>query len=164
MATETGLATRKGGARVNHLKGIHITVDDAFPEVALSHGNAMPLLYEIEFLLGDLLATGKATSIDLRSLPMLPGDYEKLREVLGDGEVSATIDAMGPTQVRETAVHGVWWVTHYNSDHTVIAEFIEVTYVPEILRTHPADVRVGLDSLRSRLNQSPEIDKGDADV
>jgi len=149
---------------MNHLKGIPIAVDGDFPEIALSHGNAVPLLHEIEVLLNDLLATGKSGSIDLRSLPMLPDDYEKLREALGDGEVSATIAAMGPTQVRETAVHGVWWVTHFNSDDTVIAEFIEVTYMPEILRTHPADARDGLDRLRSRLTQSTEIDKGDADV
>jgi hydrogenase-1 operon protein HyaF len=149
---------------MNHLKGIPIAADGAFPEAALSHGNAMPLLHEIEILLSDLLSTGKAASIDLRSLPMLPDDYEKLREALGDGEVSATIDAMGPTQVRETSVHGVWWVTHYNSDDNIVAEFIEVTYMPEILRTHPADAREGLDRLRSRLTQSTETDKGDADV
>jgi hydrogenase-1 operon protein HyaF len=147
-----------------HLKGIPIAVDGAFPEAVLSHGNAVPLLHEIEVLLSDLVATGKSASIDLRSLPMLPGDYEGLRAALGDGEVSATVDAMGPTQVRETAVHGVWWVIHYNSDDNVVAEFIEVTYMPEILRTHPADAREGLDILRSRLTESTETDKGDADV
>jgi len=149
---------------MNNLKGIPIAVDGTLPEAARSHGNAMPLLHEIEVLLGDLLATGKSASIDLRSLPMLPGDYEGLRAALGDGEVSARIDAMGPTQVRETAVHGVWWVTHYNGEDAVIAEFIEVTYMPEILRTHPADARLGLDKLRSRLTQSTETDKGDADA
>lgn len=149
---------------MNHLKGIPIAVDDTLPAAALSHGNATPLLHEIEVLLSDLLSAGKSASIDLRSLPMLPADYENLRAALGDGEVSATIDAMGPTQVRETAVHGVWWVTHYNSDDTVIAEFIEVTYIPEILRTHPADARLGLDRLRSRLTESTETDKGDADA
>jgi HupH hydrogenase expression protein, C-terminal conserved region len=149
---------------MNHLKGIPIAVDGALPGAARSHGNAMPLLHEIEVLLSDLVSTGKSASIDLRSLPMLPDDHEKLRAALGDGEVSATIDAMGPTQVRETAVHGVWWVTHYNSDDNIIAEFIEVTYVPEILRTHPADARLGLDGLRARLTESTETDKGDADV
>ena len=149
---------------MNHLKGIPVTVDGAVPEAALSHGNATPLLHEVEVLLSDLLSTGKAASIDLRSLPMLPDDYEKLREALGDGEVSATVDAMGPTRVRETAFHGVWWVTHYNSEDAVIAEFIEVTYVPEILRTHPADARLDLDRLRSLLTESTETDKGDADA
>jgi len=149
---------------MNQLKGIPIAVDGVFPDAALSHGNAMPLLHEVEVLLNDLLTTGKPASIDLRSLPMLPTDYEKLREALGDGEVSATIEAMGPTRVRETAFHGVWWVTHYNSEDAVIAEFIEVTYVPEILRTHPADARLDLDRLRSLLTESTETDKGDADA
>ncbi len=148
---------------MNDLKGIPIAIADLEASSDLS-GNAMPILYEIESLLNDLVESGKTASIDLRSLPLLPGDYEKLKEVLGEGEVSATLEAMGPTQVRETSVHGVWWVTHHNSDDTIIAEFIEVTTMPEILQTHPADARVGLDRLRSRLNQSTEIDKGDADV
>ncbi len=144
---------------MNDLKGIPIAVADDAASLTLS-GNAVPILYEIHSLLGDLVESGKSASIDLRSLPLLPGDYEKLKEVLGQGEVSATIDAMGPTQVRETAIHGVWWVTHYNSDETVIAEFIEVTNTPEILRTHPADARVGLDLLQSRLTPATEADKG----
>jgi HupH hydrogenase expression protein, C-terminal conserved region len=149
---------------MNHLKGIPIAMEGTFPEPAPSHGNALPLLHEIEVLLNDLATTGKSASIDLRSLPMLPGDYENLRETLGQGEVSATLDALGPTHVRETAIHGVWWVTHHNSDDTIVAEFIEVTHMPEILRTHPADVIVGLELLRSRLTRTTETEKGDADV
>lgn len=148
---------------MNDLKGIPIAVVDSGASSALGN-NALPLLYEIESLLNDLVESGTSAIIDLRSLPLIPGDYEKLKEVLGQGEVSATIDALGPTHVRETAVHGVWWVTHYNGDETVIAEFIEVTYMPEILQTHPADARVGLDMLRSRLTRTTETDKGDADV
>jgi hydrogenase-1 operon protein HyaF len=149
---------------MNKLKGIPIAIAGVDDEEMLS-GNADPILHEIQSLLGDLVESGKSASIDLRSLPLLPGDYEKLKEVLGQGGVSATIDAMGPTQVRETAVHGVWWVTHYNSDETAIAEFIEVTTMPEILRTHPADARAGLDLLQSRLTPVTETGKGeDGDV
>jgi hydrogenase-1 operon protein HyaF len=144
---------------MNDLKGIPIAVADDVTVLTLS-GNTDPILHEIQSLLNDLVTSGKSASIDLRSMPLLPGDYEKLKEVLGQGEVSATIDAMGPTQVRETAVHGVWWVTHYNSDETIVAEFIEVTTMPEILRTHPADARVGLDLLHSRLTSATEADKG----
>ena len=148
---------------MNDLKGIPIAVADDAAGLTLS-GNAVPILHEIQSLLNDLVTSGKSASIDLRSLPMIPGDYERLKEVLGQGEVSATIDAMGPTQVRETSVHGVWWVTHYNSDETIIAEIIEVTTMPEILRTHPADARVGLDFLQSRLTSAAETDKGDGNV
>ncbi len=146
---------------MNSLKGIPITQFDATP---VSHGNALPLLHEIEVLLSQLIATGKPGAIDLHSLPMLPGDYEKLKEILGEGEVKATVDAMGPSQVRETDIHGVWWVTHFNNDATILAEFIEVAYVPEILRTHPADARLGLENLRSRLMSTNQVDKGETDV
>lgn len=148
---------------MNDLKGIPIAVIDSGASSALGN-NALPLLYEIESLLNDLVESGKSAIVDLRSLPLVPDDYEKLKGVLGQGEVNATLDVMGSTHVRETAVHGVWWVTHYNSDEAVIAEFIEVTYFPEILPTHPADARVGLDRLRSRLTWTTETDKGDADV
>ncbi len=147
---------------MNHLKGIPIAEVPA--DSAISHGNALPLLHEIEVLLEDLIANGKSGSIDLRSLPMLPDDYTQLYDALGQGEVNATLDAMGLTQVRETAVHGVWWVTHYNTDETIIAEFIEVTTVPEILRTHPADMRVGLERLRTRLTSPNATDIGDANA
>lgn len=146
---------------MNHLKGIPIATEGPLPATRLSHGNALPLLHEIEILLNDLVTVDRPGSIDLRSLPMLPGDYEKLREVLGEGEVSATLDVFGPTQVRETAIHGVWWVTHRNADGEVTAEFIEVTYMPEILRTHPADARAAVETLRSRLQQSVPTTQGD---
>jgi HupH hydrogenase expression protein, C-terminal conserved region len=148
---------------MNNLKGIPITMAGGDEELALSV-NADPLLHEIASLLCDLVESGKSSSIDLRSLPLLPGDYGKLKDVLGQGEVRATLEALGATHVRETAIHGVWWVTHYNSDETVVAEFIEVTTIPEILRTHPADARVGLDRLRSRLCLAAGTDNGDGDA
>ncbi|MCR4347103.1 MAG: hydrogenase expression/formation protein [Sulfuricaulis sp.] len=146
---------------MNHIKGIPIATEGMPFVPALSHGNALPLLHEIEVLLSDLVTTGKSASIDLRSLPMLPDDYEKLLEVLGEGEVSATVNVLGPTLARETAIHGVWWVTHQNADGEVTAQFIEVTYLPEILKTHPADARAAVETLRSRLLQSAPMTEGD---
>jgi hydrogenase-1 operon protein HyaF len=145
---------------MNELRGIPI----AAAEAPLVTGNALPIVHEIEALLGELVASGRAASIDLRSLPMLPGDYEQLQQWLGEGEVSATVEAFGPTRVRETAVSGVWWITHYSVDDQVIAEFIEVTHVPEILKTHPMDARQALETLRSRLMQSAETTEGEANA
>jgi hydrogenase-1 operon protein HyaF len=145
---------------MNALKGIPIAAAETPPAT----GNALPILHEIETLLAGLVASGKAASIDLRSLPMLPGDYEQLRQWLGEGEVSATVEAFGPTRVRETAVSGVWWVTHYSVDDQVVAEFIEITHIPEILKTHPADARQALETLRSRLLQSADTTEGDANA
>ena len=145
---------------MNNIRGIPI----AAAEAPLVTGNALPILHEIGTLLNGLVASGKSASIDLRSLPMLPGDYEQLQQWLGEGEVSATVEVFGPTRVRETAVSGVWWVTHYNAEGQVVAEFIEVAYVPEILKTHPADARQALETLRLRLMQSAETTEGDANA
>jgi hydrogenase-1 operon protein HyaF len=109
------------------------------------------LLREIEALLAELVASGRHGRIDLRSLPLLPGDDARLAALLGNGEVDAAIQAMGGTRVRETGVAGVWWVTHANADGETVAEFVEVTLVPEMLKTHPQDARTGLARLRERL-------------
>lgn len=109
------------------------------------------LLREIEALLADLVANGRNGRIDLRSLPLWPGDDARLAALLGDGEVDAEIQASGGTRVRETGVAGVWWVKHANADGETVAEFVEVALVPEILKTHPEDVRAGLARLREQL-------------
>jgi hydrogenase-1 operon protein HyaF len=110
------------------------------------------LLREIEALLTLLVETGRSGRIDLRSLPLLPGDDQRLADALGSGEVDAVIEALGATHVRETGVAGVWWVTHANADGETVAAFIDITLVPEILMTHADDARAGLVQLRSRLN------------
>jgi hydrogenase-1 operon protein HyaF len=107
------------------------------------------VLREIETLLAALADRGEPSSIDLRSLPLAPGDLAALVAALGDGEVSAEVQALGLTQVRETGIAGVWWVTHANADGQVLAELIEVARVPEILEVHPEDLRAGLGRLRT---------------
>jgi HupH hydrogenase expression protein len=118
-------------------------------------GAARAVLHQIEAMLETLGAFGQADSIDLRRLPLEAQDYEELRETLGQGEVSARLDSLGATHVWETAVPGVWWLTHYNRGGEIIAEFIEVTEIPEILRTPPDDIRAAPHLLRSRLAQRP---------
>jgi hydrogenase-1 operon protein HyaF len=141
--------------RMNSLNDIPIEVVAVDPPVDAGAGYAAAILREVETSLAMLVENGKASRIDLSSLPMGPRDFEQLREALGPGEVSATIDALGPTQVRETVVHGVWWITHMNVDGTKVAEFLDITYVPEILKSHPDDARTALARLRSHLNEQP---------
>lgn len=124
-------------------------------------GWVIAVISEIEELLDALIATGRGGSIDLRAMPMAPAEREQLAAFLGEGEVSAHIDALGPTQVRETAIPGVWWVRHRNEDGQVTAELVEVTFLPEILRTDPVDARVGRERLRERRRF---FDGGDADT
>jgi len=114
-------------------------------------GGIRPILHEIRTLLAALIDTGRGGSIDLRSLPLSPADFEALDAALGEGEVRATIRALGETRVTETAIHGVWRVTHCNDGGEAVADLIEVCDAPEILKTHAADARVGLAKLRTRI-------------
>jgi hydrogenase-1 operon protein HyaF len=114
--------------------------------------NAVPLLHEIATLLDSLARTGEGGSVQLHGLPLQPGDYEALQEALGEGEVNVEINALGPTQIRETALHGVWWVTHRNTEQEVVDESIEVTRCPAILQTPEEDVAEAARALRERLN------------
>ena len=99
---------------------------------ALTH-NVKPLLHEIKHALDNLIESGKTTIIDLRSLPLAPGEEDKILNTLGQGEVQAQLNALGVSVVYETGYPGVWIVTHYNDEQNVISRFIEVTTMPEIL-------------------------------
>ena len=101
----------------------------------------MALLQELQGMHSELVHTGKATSLDIRSLPLIPDDYTYLKSLLGEGEVTATINALGPTKINETEIPGVWWVTHYNTDDMILAESIEVTELPEMLKTQKQDLQ-----------------------
>lgn len=114
-------------------------------------GNARAILRELERMLRALLDHGEESSIDVGSLPLTDADYDLLNEALGEGEVMAEVASVGTTQVRETGVPGVWWVIHLNEDEEVMAQFLEVTYSPEILSAPIEDVKEGLDALRARL-------------
>lgn len=116
-----------------------------------NHSAAQAVLKELEASLDVLLQTGKEHSIDLRSLPLSPADLEYLKTMLGTGEVRVEINALGRSDVIETEVRGVWWVTHHNSLDAVMAEFLEVSFCPDIIRAQRDDVRESLDQLSARL-------------
>lgn len=127
--------------------GIEVRVE---PDGGLG-GGVRAILYELAGMLETLLESGRGNAIDLRSLPFAPGEYEQLRAALGTGEVSAEVLALGPTVIRETGIRGVWWVIHYNTSDQVLAEFLEVTRVPQLLKTEVDDIGEGLDLLHERL-------------
>lgn len=109
---------------------------------------------EIERHLWIYLQKGETASIDLRSLPMAPGDYQALKVLLGKGEVSARLDALGPSEIYETAVPGVWWLKHHNASNEVMADLIEITACPDILRTQQEDLHEGPERLRARIEET----------
>ncbi len=110
-------------------------------------GNAPTLLRDIAEMLRRLLATDAGSAIDLQALPLTPADLIWLRARLGEGEVAVTLNADGDSSLNETACPGVWWVTHRNPQGAVVSEFIEVAYVPDVVRAPREDVVIGLESL-----------------
>jgi hydrogenase-1 operon protein HyaF len=113
--------------------------------------NVQPLLHEIRHALARLLEQGKETVIDLRSIPLAPGEEAAIERALGEGEVQAALSALGPSEFRETSYPGVWVVTHYNRDDQVVGKFVEVATVPSLLRAQTEDMAAGLRRLESRL-------------
>ena len=120
------------------------------PGDALTY-NVKPLLNEIRHALAKLLDDREPSVIDLRSLPLAPGEEEKLLNTLGHGEVHASLNALGPTEIVETGYPGVWVVLHYNTDREVIGKFIEICEIPELLRSQQGDIREGLEQLQTEL-------------
>ena len=120
-------------------------------DASRSFGNAVPLLHEIRHALQKLLDTGEQTSIDLRSVPMGPGDEDRLLDALGRGEVEAELNALGRSLIRETGISGVWLVEHYGPEGELTAKFMEVAWIPSILKAQTEDVREGLQRLSRRL-------------
>ena len=132
-----------------NLQSIPISIENV---EEYSIGSLRALLAEIATLLEEFARDGTRGSIDLNSLPFAPGEYEQLRQLLGQGEVSAHIEAVGPSEIIETRYPGVWWVTHYNVEGDIVADTLEITDIPEIIKSQSADIATGLELLRAQLN------------
>jgi len=117
-------------------------------------GNVTPIINEIRHALKKLLDEGEATIIDLRAMPMGPGEEQQLESLLGIGEVTAKIDAMGPSTVNETLFAGVWLVTHRNTEDAILGKFIEITRYPSILESQTEDMRSALKALPDLLAEN----------
>ena len=113
--------------------------------------NVMPLLHEVKHALNNLIKNNKSSIIDLRCIPLAPGEEDKILNILGQGEVKAQLNALGPSEIIETQYTGVWIVTHYNDDNEIIGRFIEITTMPDILRSQTEDVIEACKRLASTL-------------
>jgi HupH hydrogenase expression protein, C-terminal conserved region len=134
----------------NNMKTIPIQAQSG---EAYSIGNIRALLAEIATRLEKLAENGETGMIALDCLPFAPGEYEQLRQTLGQGEVSARIEAIGPSEIIETGYPGVWWVTHYNVEGDIVADLIEIAWLPEIIKSQREDLIEGLARLKNRLNE-----------
>jgi hydrogenase-1 operon protein HyaF len=93
-------------------------------------------------------------------MPFGPGDEAYLLQTLGTGEVTARINAIGWTEIKETAFAGIWLVEHRSPEDARLAFHIEVAEVPFLLRTPKED----LEAARRRLETSlAEFDVRDLD-
>lgn len=117
-------------------------------------GNVPLLLSEIRHALERLLETGENTALDLRSIPLGPGELDKLLDKLGTGEIKAELNALGPSEIVETAYPGVWRVTHYNENREIMGVFIEVCRIPDLLSALDDDMQEGLKRLEDALASS----------
>ena len=126
-------------------------------------GIAQSILSEISAMLEALIASGQTGCIDLQRQPLAPRDLARLRDALGRGELVAELDCLGPTRIMETAVSGVWWITHYREDGRAVGEFIEVTTCPDLLVTPAEELASGLSLLGARLTTNTQV-KDPADI
>lgn len=116
--------------------------------------NVKPLLHEIKHALESLIENGKTSIIDLRSIPLAPGEEDKILSTLGTGEVQAQLNTLGLSEIIETQYAGVWVVTHYNDDNNIISRFIEVTTMPSILSSQTEDIMAAYSSLTLDLDET----------
>jgi hydrogenase-1 operon protein HyaF len=118
-----------------------------------SSGMAQALFTELAQHLQQLLDQGTEHTIDLFSLPVSDQDKQELEQLLGKGEVEITLTTVGESRIYETAYNGIWWVRHYAADELLISEFIEVSRIPEIIKSHPSDVALSADRMKKIINQ-----------
>lgn len=110
----------------------------------VSSGNIPPLLHEVRHALVALSKDGTCNIIDLKSIPLAPGEMESILATLGEGEVRAELQSLGRSEIRETSFPGVWVVTHYDEQGDIKARFIEITHMPDILESQDPDIAEGL--------------------
>ena len=115
-----------------------------------------PLLHEIKHALRKLIESGDSSIIDLRSIPLAPGEEDIIINTLGCGEVHARLNALGPSEIVETRFAGVWLITHFNEDNSIIGRFIEITALPDILQSQAEDMEFSLAQLESELDNESE--------
>ena len=127
-------------------------IETPFPET----GNLQPLLHEILHALEELVSTGTGQIIDLRALPLAPGEEKQLLRILGTGELSVRLDALGRSNIQESRFSGVWITTHFNSNGEIMGRFVEITRLPELLAAQPEDMAQGLEALRQLIAAGPE--------
>lgn len=109
------------------------------------------ILNEVIAGLHTLVTTGQPTTIDLRRLPLLPYDLQRLRGILGKGEVAIEVSALGATRIQETALAAVWWIDHSNDLGDHLWSTVEMAFVPTLLPATIEEASEAADKLQAKL-------------
>lgn len=136
------------------MSGLHDIPVTVVPKVTEQvTANVQAILTEITSMLAALIEQDKSDAIDLRSLPLLPGELEAIKVILGEGEISLSFDSLGPTKIYETALGGVWWIHHLDENGNTISELIEITRVPDIIKSQPVDIAAAHAALSEQITE-----------
>ena len=141
--------------------------DATIPQFNIQIGNELtwnvqPILHEIRHALNKLYTDAETSIIDLRSIPLAPGEEQTIIDTLGCGEVHAKLNALGPSEIYETRFAGVWLITHFNEDNSIIGRFIEVTRFPDILKSQHEDIAISLHQLKEELSDATGSDHNES--
>ncbi|MDT8387123.1 MAG: hydrogenase expression/formation C-terminal domain-containing protein [Thiogranum sp.] len=126
---------------------------------AITTGNVLPLLHELQHALLRFQIDGSEHCIDVNSLPLSEQDHRQLESVLGRGEVHARLQALGDSEITETRIPGIWRVVHANAEGAVVGRFLEVTACPSILKTQQPDITDGIAHLQRLIDELPGADQ-----
>lgn len=138
---------------------VESTESDAQPHSWNQSGQASPVgaepgtsaravLSQIEECASRFAAVGEEASISLRCLKAMPEEREILAALLGHGDVSAIVDAVERSEIHETSIPCVWWVSRRDAEGGTVRESIEIAGVPEVIKGDRKAIAYGLESLR----------------
>jgi hydrogenase-1 operon protein HyaF len=108
------------------------------------------LLSDIKLALQNLLDTGEETIIDFSNFPCDEKCEQALKNILGRGDVTASLNIFGCDSIIETGIHGVWWVYHLNDEGAILTKALYIAYVPSILPAQQDDIEYGISVLSRR--------------
>ena len=134
---------------MQHLSDIKIAVDNP----SLETGNLPGILSEIEQALEELLNSKQVHRIDLRAMPWSAGEEHKLEQMLGRGEVTIELNALGKSIFQETRYSGVWLISHYNEAEELIGKIIEISFLPDMVFAQQEDISRGLERIKTLRSQ-----------
>jgi hypothetical protein len=128
---------------------------ELFNENTASESTSMflPILHQLVAMHKILISTGEGNILDLRHEPLELEEISALKDLLGQGEINANLMVLGSTNISETSISGVWWITHYNPDGKIISELIEITTCPDMLKSFPQDLDLALVKLQNKLSE-----------